>query len=107
MANPLLAFRSALFDTGASEAVTYTPPGAGPVPVPDVRAVRSGDYAGSLSALGNPLRGVSFEIPRSALPAMPAKNGTLTTAEAQVWRISGVTSLEHVDSWLLTVELAS
>lgn len=103
MANPLLGLRDALFIGGASEAVTYTPPTG--APVPGLRAVRSGDYAGSLSALGNPLRGVSFEIPRSALATRPRQDGTLTTAEAQVWRIVQVTDLEHVASWLIVVEL--
>jgi hypothetical protein len=105
VANPLLGLRAPLFETGASEAVTYTPPTG--APVPGLRAVRSGDYAGSLSGLGNPLRGVSFEIPRSVLATQPLQEGTITTAEAEVWRIIQVTDLEHVASWLIVVERQS
>lgn len=100
MANPLLPLRDVLFQTGASEPVTYTAPGGVSVPA---RAVRSGDTAGSLSALGNPLRGVSFEIPRSSLPDRPKQGGIITADGAEAWRITQVTELGHVDSWYLVV----
>lgn len=101
MGNPLLGLRSLLFQTGASEAITYTPPFGSPVAV---RAVRSGDYAGSLSALGNPLRGVSFEIPRSSLLQRPARDGTIIGSDGDAWRITQVTDVEHAASWLMVVE---
>lgn len=105
MANPLLGLRAPLFETGASETVIYTPPtGAA---VPGLRAVRSGDFAGSLSGLGNPLRGVSFEIPRSLLATQPKQEGTITADGPEIWRIIQVTDLEHVASWLIVVERQS
>jgi hypothetical protein len=102
MANPLLGLRSVLFRTGASEAVTYTAPGGVPVPV---RAVRSAEPAGDLSTLGgNPLRGVSFEIPRSALAAKPLKGGIIRTDEAELWRVTQATDKAETASWLISVE---
>lgn len=103
MANPLLGLRAVLFATGASETVTYTPPGVGAVPVPDVPAVRSGDLAGGLTGLGNPLRGVSFEIPRSALPAAPRQTGIITDASGGAWVITQVADQDFTASWIITV----
>lgn len=103
MANPLLHLRGVLFRTGASETVTYTPPGAGAQPVPNVRAVRSGDAAGSLSGQGNPLRGVSFEIPRSELATAPTDGGTITDAAGQDWVITQIADQDFTKSWILTV----
>ncbi|OYZ15634.1 MAG: hypothetical protein B7Y35_06080 [Sphingomonadales bacterium 28-64-96] len=103
MASPLLHLRSVLFRTGAAETVTYTPPGAGPVPVPDVQAVRSGDAAGSLTGQGNPLRGVSFEIQRSGLATAPLQSGIITDAEGKDWIITQVADQDFTDSYICTV----
>ena len=102
MANPLLALRAPLFSVGASELLTYTPPGANPQAV-QVRGVRSGDAAGSLTGQGNPLRGVSFEIPRNALAVSPLQTGTITDAEAKDWVITQVTDQDFTNSYIITV----
>jgi len=101
--NPLLHLRAVLFATGASEIVTYTPPGVSAVPVPGVRVVRSGDAAGSLSGQGNPLRGVSFEIPRNALATPPVDGGTITDAGGQDWEITQVAEQDFTASFICTV----
>ena len=103
MANPLLHLRTVLFSTGASESVTYTAPGAGAVPVPGVRAVRSGDAAGSLTGQGNPLRGVSFEIQRSALAGAPLQTGIITDADGHDWVITQVADQDFTNSYIVTV----
>lgn len=103
MVNPLLHLRAVLFRTGASEIVTYTPPGAGAVPVPNLRAVRSGDAAGSLTGQGNPLRGVSFEIPRSALGAAPLDGGTITDSASNIWAITQIAEQDFTASYIITV----
>jgi hypothetical protein len=106
MASPLLHLRSVLFRTGAAETVTYTPPGAGAVAVPGVQAVRSGDAAGSLTGQGNPLRGVSFEIPRNGLATVPLQSGTITDAEGAVWEITQVADQDFTNSYVITVSEA-
>jgi hypothetical protein len=102
MGNPLLGLRGAIFRTGMSEPVTYTPPGNGSQPVA-VRAVRSGDAAGSLTGQGNPLRGVSFEIPRNGLAIAPLQSGIITDAEGKDWIITQVADQDFTNSYVLTV----
>jgi hypothetical protein len=106
MASPLIGLRSVLFRTGASEPLTYTPPGAGTQPVA-TRGVRSGDAAGSLTGQGNPLRGVSFEIPRSDLPAKPMQTGIITDAGGVDWEITQVADQDFTNSYVITVGRAA
>lgn len=103
MANPLLHLRAVLFSTGHAESVTYTPPGAGAVAVPGVGAVRSGDAAGSLTGQGNPLRGVSFEIQRSALASAPLQTGMITDSAGKDWIITQVADQDFTNSYIVTV----
>lgn len=102
MASPLLGLRAALFQVGASEAVVYAAPGGVPV---RCRAVRSGDAALLVSDQGgNPLRGVTFEIPRSLLPVKPVRKATITADGNEVWIVTNTTDQDTVDSWLVNVE---
>jgi hypothetical protein len=107
VANPLLALRGALFSTGASEVVTYTPAGPNPAGV-SLRAVRSGDAAITLGAAGglggNPLRGTSFEIQQTDLAEKPKAGATITDAEGIIWLVKQATDQNAVGSWLIVVE---
>ena len=106
MPNPLLALRSALFTTGASEAVTFIPAGPNSAGIP-VRMVRSSEDAGVVSNLGgNPLRGVTFEVRRADLPVTP-KSGDLIIADGgERWAIGQAIDQVIVESWLLSVRRA-
>ena len=106
MANPLLGLRSALFTTGASEAITYTPAGPSSAGVP-VRAVRSSIDASDISNLGgNPLRGITFEIQRADLAVTPKANDQIIADGNERWSVTQVTDQDVVQSWLLTVRRA-
>lgn len=105
MASPLLGLRSALFETGHSEAVTYTPAGPNPAGV-SLRAVRGEDAAGQLSNLGGvPSRSVTFELQKADVPERPLP-GSMIVDEANRWRITQVIDQGIVGTWLCTVQAA-
>jgi hypothetical protein len=105
MASPLLGLRSALFETGHSEAVTYTPAGPDPAGV-SLRAVRSEDAAGQLSNLGGtPPRSVTFELQKADVPVKPLPNAIIADETAR-WRITQVIDQMATGTWLCTVQAA-
>ena len=105
MPDPLAAALAAQFNGPGSVAAVYTPPAGGPVAV---RAIRSSDPAGRLTdAGGNPVRGVTFEIPQSYLATKPVTGSLLVEASGKRWRITQATDLEFVATWNVVVELAA
>ncbi|WP_310498308.1 hypothetical protein [Sandarakinorhabdus sp.] len=59
--------------------------------------------AGSLSGQGNPLTGISFEIPRGVLPAAPLQTGAITDTAGTVYRITQVTNQDFTNSFVCVV----
>ena len=105
MSDPLAAALAAQFNGPGSVAAVYTPPAGSPVAV---RAIRSSDPAGRLTdAGGNPLRGVTFEIPQSYIATKPVTGSVLVEASGLRWRITQSTDLEYVATWQVVVERAA
>lgn len=106
MSDPLAAALAAQFNGPGSVAAVYTPPVGDAV---NVRAIRSSDPAGRLTdAGGNPVRGVTFEIPQTYIATKPVTGSVLEeTASGKRWRITQATDLEYVATWQVVVELST